>query len=116
MAHDLQIRREKREALISNVPFPAKRSHLAVPAKTCVAAVLHKCGSFAMHRCHLLQMLKGDIAYAQLVCTPCVALLGHGLPDLGINFSPAITGSRSMQHEAVNVLSPKMFERTGQRF
>src|SRR5262249_54849767 len=48
-------------------------------------------------------------------CAPCITLPTHCLPDFAIGVDPLISGTRTMQQEAVDVVCPKMFERTSQR-
>ena len=55
---------KKRKALIDDLSFPAKCSHIAIPPEAGIAAVLHKRRDFC-RRSHLLQMLQGDVAHSE---------------------------------------------------
>ena len=48
MAQHLNIRGEKRKALIDDLSLSAERSYLAVPAEAGVTAVLHECGPLSV--------------------------------------------------------------------
>src|SRR5579872_2565562 len=113
MAQHLGIGGEQREALIGNLALLAEAPYLAVPTEPRVTAVLHKFGRLGMRGRHLLKMLKRNIADPKETRAASIALLNHGLPDLVVRTGPAVAGSGTVQHEAIDVLSPKMFERTG---
>ena len=115
MMQHLRIRSEKRETLIDNLSLRAEKPHLAIPTQTRETAVLHKCGGFGMRGSHLLKMLQRNIAHPEETRAACIALLHHRRPNLAVSFRPTVSGSGTVQNIAVDVVGPKMLERTGHR-
>ena len=60
-------------------------------------------------------MPQRNIANSKQTRPPSIALFLHRLPNLGIRIRPVVPRRRPVQHIAVNVISPKMFERTSHR-
>ena len=64
---------------------------------------------------HLLQVPQRNIAHPEQTRAAGIPLPPHRFPDFGVRIAPAVAGGRPVQHVAVDMISPEMFKRTGQR-
>ncbi len=68
-----------------------------------------------MDRRHLLKVSQRNIAHSEKTRASGITLFCHRFPAFRVRGGPAVAGGRPVQHKAVHVVSPKMFERTGDR-
>ncbi len=115
VAQRFRIRGEERESLIDDLSLPAERSYIPVSAEAGEATVLDKCGSLSVDGGHLLKVPEGHVADTEETRVSGIALPDHRFPDGGVRVGPIVAGGRSVQHVAVDVIGPEMFERTGHR-
>jgi hypothetical protein len=64
---------------------------------------------------HLLQVPQRNIAHPQQARAAGIALFPHRFPNLGVRIGPAPAGRGPVQHIAVHMVGPKMFQRTAHR-
>src|SRR5262245_7824704 len=99
---------KQRKSLVNDVTFLAELPHRPIPTQPSETAILHKRWSLG----HLLQVTKMDIAHPEHASPPCVPFLSHGFPDFRIILSPAVSGGRTMQNVAVDVIRTEVLKRT----
>jgi len=61
---------------------------------------------------HLLELAYGNIAHSDKTDSSSLTLFAHRLPDLGISIAPIVGQRGTMQYIAIDIVCPKMFERT----